>query len=259
VVLQLTLIANTEDGPAKPAAGRLSNRIAFAIVLLALLVGGGIVALVTGWTRPAPQSTPVIRFSISFPKDAPMALPNPTPTLAVESAPTHALAHYALAAVYFFRKEMTPFRVEAERALTLNPLDASAKAYLGTLIATTGDWDRGCEMVESAMQLNPNCPGYFYTVRCWNSYRLGKYEEVLEELARINMPSYFHYPAMQAAALAQLGRYEEAKKAVQGLLALRPDFATEARSEYGKWYSPEQAEPILEGLRKAGLDIPMCG
>jgi adenylate cyclase len=177
---------------------------------------------------------------------------------AVELAPTQALGHYALATVYFFRKEMTPFRVEAERALTLNPLDASAKAYLGTLIATTGDWERGCEMVESAMQLNPNCPGYFYTVRCWNSYRLGKYEEVLEELARINMPSYFHYPAMQAAALAQLGRYEEAKKAVQDLLALRPDFATAARSEYGKWYSPEQTEPILEGLRKAGLDIPMC-
>jgi adenylate cyclase len=177
---------------------------------------------------------------------------------AVELAPTQALGHYALATVYFFRKEMTPFRVEAERALTLNPLDASAKAYLGTLIATTGDWERGCEMVESAMQLNPNCPGYFYTVRCWNSYRLGKYEEVLEELARINMPSYFHYPAMQAAALAQLGRYEEARKAVQDLLALRPDFATAARSEYGKWYSPEQTEPILEGLRKAGLDIPMC-
>jgi len=175
---------------------------------------------------------------------------------AVELAPTHALGHYALATVCFFRKEMTAFRVEAERALTLNPLDASAKAYLGLLIATTGEWDRGCQMVESAMQLNPSCPGYFYTVRCWNSYRLGNYEEVLEELARINMPNYFHFRAMQAAALGQLGRLEEAKKALRDLLALRPDFATAARREYGKWYSPEQAEPIIDGLRKAGLEIP---
>ncbi len=40
---------------------------------------------------------------------------------AVDIAPTHALGHYTLATVYFFRKEMIPFQVEAERALTLNP------------------------------------------------------------------------------------------------------------------------------------------
>ena len=83
VMLQLTLIANAEDGTSKPATGRLTNRIASAIALVALLVGGSIAALVAHWTRPTPQSSPVIRFSISFPRDAPMALPNPTPTLAI--------------------------------------------------------------------------------------------------------------------------------------------------------------------------------
>jgi serine/threonine protein kinase/WD40 repeat protein len=84
VVLQLTLIINSETNETtKPAAGRLTNRIAFAVALVALLVGGGIVALVTRWTRTAPQSGPVIRFSMSVPKEAPMALPNPTPTLAI--------------------------------------------------------------------------------------------------------------------------------------------------------------------------------
>jgi adenylate cyclase len=175
---------------------------------------------------------------------------------AVELAPTHALGHYALATVHFFRKETIPFRVEAERALKLNPLDASVKAYLGLLIAASGEWDRGCEMVESAMQLNPNCPGYFYFARCCNGYRLGKYAEVLEAVARMNMPSYFHVPALQAAALGQLGRHQEARKAVQDLLALRPDFGTAARQEYAKWYSTELIEQIIDGLRKAGLEIP---
>ena len=172
---------------------------------------------------------------------------------AVELAATHALAHYALATVYFFRKDMVPFRVEAERALALNPLDASAKAYLGLLIASSGEWDRGCQMVEAAMQLNPNCPGYFYFARCWNSYRQGKYEDVLEAVARINMPNYFHVPGIQAAALGQLGRREEAHKALQDLLALRPDFAAVARREYAKWYSPEESEPILDGLRNVDV------
>ncbi len=175
---------------------------------------------------------------------------------AVDLAATHALGHYALATVYFFRKEMIPFRVEAERALALNPLDASVRAYLGLLIAASGEWDRGCQMVESAMQLNPNCPGYFYFARCCNAYRQGRYAEVLEGAARVNMPGYFHTHALCAAALGQLGRQDDARKALQDLLALRPDFAATARQEYAKWYDPELIEQIVDGLRKAGLDIP---
>jgi len=151
---------------------------------------------------------------------------------------------------------MVSFRVEADRALALNPLDASMKAYLGLLTAASGEWDRGCQMVDSAMQLNPNCPGYFYFAGCWNAYRQGRYGDVLEAVARINMPTYFHVPAIRAAALGQLGRRDEAQKALQDLLALRPDFAAVVRQEYAKWYDNEHIEPILEGLRKAGLEIP---
>jgi TolB-like protein/Tfp pilus assembly protein PilF len=174
---------------------------------------------------------------------------------AVELAPTHALGHYALATTHFFRKEKIAFRVEAERALSLNPLDASVKAYLGLLIAHAGEMDRGCQMVESAMQLNPNCPGYFYFADCWKAYWEGRYEEVLAGVARTNMPNYFHVPAIEAAALAQLGRNEEARKALARALVLRPDFAVAARQEYSKWYEPEEIEHLLDGLRKAGLKI----
>jgi serine/threonine protein kinase len=83
VVLQLTLIAKAEGSSSKPATGRLTNRIAAAIGLVALLVGGSIVALFTRWTGPVPQSAPVIRFTVSLPKNAPMGLPNPTSTLAI--------------------------------------------------------------------------------------------------------------------------------------------------------------------------------
>ncbi len=174
---------------------------------------------------------------------------------AVDLTATHALGHYALATVYFFLKEMIPFRVEAERALALNPLDASARAYLGLLTAASGEWDRGCQMVESAMHLNPNCPGYFYFARCCNGYRQGRYADVLEASARVNMPSYFHTHALRAAALGQLGRLDDAQKALQELLALRPDFAATARQEYAKWYDSELVEHLIEGLRKAGLQI----
>ena len=84
----------------------------------------------------------------------------------------------------------------------------------------------------------------------------GQGAEVLEAIAHINMPKYFHTPALRAATFGQLGRREDARKALQDLQALRPDFAATARQEYGKWYDSELVEQLIEGLRKAGLEIP---
>ncbi len=59
-----------------------------------------------------------------------------------------------------------------------------------------------------------------------------------------------------AAAYGQLGEREAAAEAVQELLQLRPDFAAMARHEFAKWWDPEYVEHLIEGLRKAGLDVP---
>jgi hypothetical protein len=58
-----------------------------------------------------------------------------------------------------------------------------------------------------------------------------------------------------AAACGQLGLREAAQKALKELLALRPDIATAARQEFEKWYDPELVERLIDGLRKAGLEI----
>ena len=174
---------------------------------------------------------------------------------AVDLAPTHALGHYALATVHFFRKEKMPFRVVTERALALNPMDGSVLAYLGLLMSRSGEMDRGCQMVKAAMRLNPHYPGWFYVAMFDKAYVEGKYAEALEALVHMNTPGYFHLHAARAAALGQLGQREEAQKSLKDLLALRPNFAAEAREEYAKWYDPGEVERMVEGLRKAGLEI----
>lgn len=65
-----------------------------------------------------------------------------------------------------------------------------------------------------------------------------------------------HFSAIQAAALGQLGRREEARKTIEKLLELRPDFATAARHEYRKWLDDKYVELVIDGLRNGGLDIP---
>ncbi len=174
---------------------------------------------------------------------------------AVHLAATHALGHYALAFVYFLRKEAVSFRATAEKALALNPMDGSVMGILGLLIEHAGESERGCRIVETAMQLNPNHSALFRWPAFVNAYDQGKYAEALELAVRIDLPNYFYAYAARAAALGQLGQLEAAAKELRELLALRPDFPTAARREFSKWYDAERVEHLIEGLRKAGMDV----
>jgi hypothetical protein len=61
-----------------------------------------------------------------------------------------------------------------------------------------------------------------------------------------------------AAAYAQLGQLDAARPAVQQLLAIKPDFVESARADSEKWFGPcDLVEHFLDGLRKAGLDVPV--
>jgi TolB-like protein/Tfp pilus assembly protein PilF len=174
---------------------------------------------------------------------------------AVEAAPSNNLAHYALASTLFFQKDFLAFRSAAERAIELNRMDASVAAFIGNLIAYSGDWERGRAVVESAMQLNPNHPGWYWFVNFNDAYRQRDYRGALGFALKINNPGNFYTHAVTAAAYGQLGMREEARKSLQELLAIRPDFAKTAREEFGRWLDPAFAEHNIDGLRKAGLEI----
>ncbi len=174
---------------------------------------------------------------------------------AVEAAPSNNLAHYALACTLFFQKDFLAFRSAAERAIELNRMDASVAALIGNLIAYAGDWERGIAVVESAMQLNPHHPGWYWFANFNDAYRQRDYRGALGFALKINTPGNFYTHAVAAAAYGQLGMREEARKALQELLAIRPDFAKTAREECGRWLDLAFVEHIIEGLRKAGLEI----
>ena len=175
---------------------------------------------------------------------------------AVDLAPTHALGYYALAFTYFFRKDNAGFRAAVEQAIALNPMDGSVMGLLGLLVHHVGEIERGTQMVEAAMQLNPHYPPVFRAPAFLNAYAQGKYAEALELAVRFNMPGFFHAHALRAAALGQLGQREAGQQAVQELLAVRPDFAATVRRDYGKWWDAKTVDHLVEGLRQAGLEIP---
>ena len=174
---------------------------------------------------------------------------------AVEIAPSNHLAYFALASAQFFRRELQAFRNSAVHAIELNPMDGFTAAYLGFQIAYAGDWDRGCALAERARWLNPHHPGWYWFPSFFDAYRKNDYRGALDVALKVNMPGFWRTHLALAAVYGQLGEHDAARRAVGDLLAIRPDFAAVAREELGKWWEPELIEHLIDGLRKAGLEI----
>jgi TolB-like protein len=174
---------------------------------------------------------------------------------AVEAAPSNHLAYHALASAQFFRRERQAFRNSAERAVALNPMDGFTAAYMGFLIAYDGNWERGCALSAHARELNPNHPGWYLFPSIFDAYRKSDYQGALDLALKVNMPGFWRTNLALATAYGQLGEREAARNAVLDLLAIRPNFAAVAWEELAKWWDPKLVNHLIEGLRKAGLEI----
>jgi TolB-like protein/Tfp pilus assembly protein PilF len=174
---------------------------------------------------------------------------------AVEAGPSNHLAYFGLAQALFFQKEYQSCRNAAERAVALNPMDGNSIAFLGELVTYAGDRGRGLELSGRAKQLNPNHPGWYWYADFYNAYRQGDYRGALGFARKFNMPNHWGGYALMVAVCGQLGESEAAGKALRDLLKLRPDFAASIRKESEKWWDPEYVERMMEGWRKAGLEI----
>ncbi len=174
---------------------------------------------------------------------------------AVEADPSNHRAHQVLAEILFYRREIPAFRTSAKRALELNSMDSCGVAGLGGLIAYAGEWERGCALVHQALRLNPHHPGWYWFPLVFDAYRQGDYRNALDLALRIELPGYRDTQMVLAAVHGQLGEYEAATRCLQELLALAPQFALDARTELGKFLDPGLVEHVIDGLRKAGLEI----
>jgi tetratricopeptide (TPR) repeat protein len=175
---------------------------------------------------------------------------------AVEAGPSNHLAYFSLAQVRFFQKDFQSFRNAAERAVALNPMDANSVAFMGELLTYVDDWERGLALGARAKEINPNHPGWFWYADFFHAYHQRDYKGALNLILKANLPGHWGMHAGIASAAAQIGDHEVASKAIRELLKLRPDFVTTVNNEYKKWFSTDLRERLIDGLRKAGLEIP---
>jgi TolB-like protein/class 3 adenylate cyclase len=183
-------------------------------------------------------------------------------TRALSSFPDHARGHAFLGYVKILTKRALEGIAECEHALALdrNLVDAHGFIGLGKIFTARAEEAEG--HINEALRLSPrDTSAYAWLTEVGIAKNhLGDCEQAVLWCRRAieanrNYPeAYFHL----AAALARLGRLEEAHAAVKAGLALNPSFTvSRARTNWTAMSDdpahPVQLAPIFEALRKAGL------
>ncbi len=173
--------------------------------------------------------------------------------------PSNQMGNWFLARALFFQRNFEQFLPQAERAVGLNRNNTAVLAGAAVYISYSGNWERGKELIERALALNPNPPWWYYVPPFYYHYRLGDDQKALTIALKMKAvaPAIYWSEVTTAAAYAQLGRLEEARSAVAELVRLNPSFASKARDDFHKYnLSPQLVARMIDGFRKAGLDIP---
>ncbi|MCZ6862907.1 MAG: adenylate/guanylate cyclase domain-containing protein [Alphaproteobacteria bacterium] len=169
-------------------------------------------------------------------------------------------AHSVLALLRMVEGEHDSAIEAARRAVYLDPNNSDAYVNLTVVLGYAGQHSESLEAIKTALRLNPKPPRYLRSYYGWSLFMNGQYEravEVLEPL-REEAGGIFGFGDSPgetlAMAYALLGREEEARAEVEGLLEQDPYSSLALyRVHYQHHKRPEDLENRLDALRRAGL------
>ena len=169
---------------------------------------------------------------------------------------TSQTAYWALALVFFLRRNRSQFEKTIKQVVPLNPANSYMLVATGLLIGLADNVEGGLALMERAMELNPASPSWILIVSYWQHYKSGNFEAALNDALLVNTPDCFWDPMLRAAVYGQLGYGDEAEKAVAELLAIQPDFVQNyKRYVHALAFSDKSAAELEDGLKKAGLRL----
>jgi TolB-like protein/tetratricopeptide (TPR) repeat protein len=158
---------------------------------------------------------------------------------------------------YTCRGEFEEARIYLTRALELNSNDADALTVMGVYLTAIGKASEAVDCCERAIKLNPFGPGYYLWNLATAYYCAREYEAVLVQMKEYvsRFPKFIRPRRVLAAAYAQLGRLEEARKETEIILAAEPNTSLKVIREKDTliWKHQEDREHWLEGLKLAGF------
>jgi TolB-like protein/class 3 adenylate cyclase len=174
----------------------------------------------------------------------------------VQLAPRSSFAYSLLAYVHAMEGQHEPAMEAARKAVALNPYDMGARGVLGVCHFAIGEHGHAIELFSTAAQRGNSDPRYQWGVlSAFSHYLLGQYDAAVSwaRESYYENPNHMQCMAIRAAALAQLGRPEEAKQAVEMLHDRYPWLTVQRLLSNIRWRQPEDIAHYREGLLKAGV------
>jgi len=166
------------------------------------------------------------------------------------------VAAVTLAGIRLPSGDRRAFDAAVERALAMKPLHPAVALLLGYLLIESGDWQRGAPMLDDAMPLTTNVPGWAYVGYAFRYLETRDYEQALDWSLRSDAPNWFVTSMTVTASAALAGRADIARREKARLLELYPDFESTGRAQIAKWnLDPTLLAVLLDGLKLAGLNL----
>jgi adenylate cyclase len=170
--------------------------------------------------------------------------------------PRSSFAFSILSYVHAMEGNYEAARDAGNKAIELNPYDMGARGVLGISHLVVGEHRQAIELFSAAVQRGNSDPRYQWAaLNAFSHYLLRQYDASLSwarEALYLN-PNHLQVLAVRAAALAQLGRTEEAAKAVEVLLTSFPGLTVERHLRNFRWKVAADTAHYREGLLKAGV------
>lgn len=162
-------------------------------------------------------------------------------------------ARIILARVHIVRQHYRQAEAEIERAIAVNPNDAGAIAGRGNTLMWLGQAEAAVDALEQARHIDPDLNAMDRFALGLSYYLTRRYEQAVEQ-AELNLRDGIgsgYSRVVQAAALAQLDRKDEAARAAAAIRRSDPFF--DPRDFGTKFLSAGDLAHLQDGLRKAGL------
>lgn len=177
--------------------------------------------------------------------------------LAVRLSPTSPETNEAQAFMLLCTGRPQEATIVAQRSVELNPYFARAHAVLGHALVHFGDPEGGLVACEKGLRSTSRDQrgSWLYDALGHIYFFLGRYKEAIDVSHRAIQydPSLFGALVTLACANAQLGKQDEAQRAVDRLVAYIPGFSLRAVRKNPMFSDPAFAEKLVESLRLAGL------
>lgn len=144
----------------------------------------------------------------------------------------------------------------ALRMIDLNPYGAAGYHILGFSLCSLGERDRAVEAQTTAWRLGRHEPWRFDTANdlAYSHYLSGGYEAAVEwGEESLRLLDYLQARIVLAAANAQLGRSDQARRHCGAVMRQRPNFRLSSYRSRISFVNEADREHIVEGLQKAGL------